>query len=90
MPRKPSSKDGRPRVPVSSTISAKAHDFLVTTTARLKAKNPKAAMGQAIDSLVDFAEARKFDPIRLMKTKRPVKSFDTPTGRPATHSAAKA
>lgn len=81
MARTPSSKDGRPRVQVSSTISAKAHDFLTATTARLKAKNPKAAIGQSIDSLVDFAEARRFDPIRLMKTKRPVKSFDTPTGQ---------
>jgi hypothetical protein len=89
MARPPSSKDGRPRVQLSSTISAKAHDFLVTTTARLKKTNPQAAIGQSIDSLVDFAEARKFDPIG--KIKRPVKSFDTPTGqRPATPSAAKA
>jgi hypothetical protein len=79
MARPPSSKDGRPRVQLSSTISAKAHDFLTATTASLKKVNPNAAIGQSIDSLVDFAEARRFDPIG--KIKRPAKRFDTSAGQ---------
>lgn len=89
MARTPSSKDKRLRVQVSSTISAKAHDFLTATTARLKATNPKAAIGQSIDSIVDFAESRKFDPICLMKTKRPANASTRPPARSATPSAIK-
>ncbi len=78
MPRKPSSTDGRPRVHLSSTISAKAHDFLVKTTARLKKTNPDAAIGQAVDSLADFAIKRRFDPIKVKKPVSPLRH-----GKPA-------
>jgi hypothetical protein len=86
MARTPSSKDGRPRVHLSATISAKAHDMLMKTSAQLKSKNPKAHIGQAIDSIADFAEARKFDPIKIQ---RPAKASTPSPARSATPSAIK-
>ena len=77
MARKPSSQDGRPRVNVTVSIAAKTHDLLMNTQALLKGNIPNAKIGQAIDSIADFAEIRRFDPIKVMK---PVASFDTPTG----------
>lgn len=67
MARTPSSPDQRPRVQLSVSIAATAHDFLMKTQTKLKAKSPKAAIGQAIDSITDFAEVRKFDPIKITK-----------------------
>jgi hypothetical protein len=75
-----------PRVQMSVSVSAKTAEFILKTKKRLHAQNPNAKTGQAIDSIVDFAEVRKFDPIKI---KKPADASTRPPAKPATPSAAK-
>jgi hypothetical protein len=56
-----------PRVSFSGSVSASTASYVMEIQARLKKKNPKAKVGNALDSLAEFAKTRRFDPIASLE-----------------------
>lgn len=78
MSRPYKSAAGIARVGISATINSDNVEFIAKTHTRLQKSDARATKSDALNSIVEFAKLRRFDPIAPMK-----KVIPAPASTPA-------